>query len=163
MWRLFLSRNIETQRARVDRRRAGQPAAVLPPELGATLRPRASVEHALRQGRERVLPKVARPAARVSRGAFPSWSRSTLTEIHLLSRLFFSRKIEGGKRPGRTCTASGIFLIFDEVYTGFRLAPGGAQELFDVHADMVVYGKTLAGGNPIVRAPHLLLPAVHID
>eukprot|EP01047_Picozoa_sp_COSAG01_P019946 COSAG01_NODE_1123_length_11617_cov_13.832769_8_plen_1297_part_00 len=48
-----------------------------------------------------------------------------------------------------TCTAAGIFLIFDEVYTGFRLAPGGAQELFEVHADLVTYGKTLAGGNPV--------------
>ena len=40
-------------------------------------------------------------------------------------------------------------LIFDEVYTGFRLAPGGAQEYFGVQADMVVYGKTVAGGLPI--------------
>ncbi|HEY5865587.1 MAG TPA: aminotransferase class III-fold pyridoxal phosphate-dependent enzyme [Candidatus Tectomicrobia bacterium] len=47
------------------------------------------------------------------------------------------------------CSASGIALIFDEVYTGFRLAPGGAQEYFGVSADMVVYGKTVAGGMPI--------------
>ncbi len=40
-------------------------------------------------------------------------------------------------------------MIFDEVYTGFRLAPGGAQEYFGVQADMVVYGKTVAGGMPI--------------
>jgi len=40
-------------------------------------------------------------------------------------------------------------LIFDEVYTGFRLAPGGAQKYFGVRADMVVYGKTVAGGMPI--------------
>jgi glutamate-1-semialdehyde 2,1-aminomutase len=40
-------------------------------------------------------------------------------------------------------------LIFDEVYTGFRLAPGGAQDYFGVRADMVVYGKTVAGGMPI--------------
>jgi glutamate-1-semialdehyde 2,1-aminomutase len=49
----------------------------------------------------------------------------------------------------QVCTASGIPLIFDEVYTGFRLAPGGAQEFFGVQADMVVYGKTVAGGMPI--------------
>jgi len=36
----------------------------------------------------------------------------------------------------------------NEVYTGFRLAPGGAQEYFGVAADMVVYGKTVAGGMP---------------
>ena len=47
------------------------------------------------------------------------------------------------------CSACGIPLIFDEVYTGFRLAPGGAQEYFGVPADMVVYGKTVAGGMPI--------------
>ncbi len=47
------------------------------------------------------------------------------------------------------CDEAGIPLIFDEVYTGFRLAPGGAQEYFGVSADMVVYGKTVAGGMPI--------------
>ncbi len=47
------------------------------------------------------------------------------------------------------CDAKGIALIFDEVFVGFRLAPGGAQEYFDVRADMVTYGKTLGGGLPI--------------
>jgi glutamate-1-semialdehyde 2,1-aminomutase len=47
------------------------------------------------------------------------------------------------------CSANGIPLIFDEVFSGFRLAPGGAQEYFGVQADMVVYGKTVAGGMPI--------------
>ena len=47
------------------------------------------------------------------------------------------------------CTARGIVLIFDEVFVGFRLAPGGAQEYFGVKADMVTYGKTLGGGLPI--------------
>ena len=47
------------------------------------------------------------------------------------------------------CTACDIPLIFDEVYTGFRLAPGGAQQYFGVQADMVVYGKTVGGGLPI--------------
>ncbi len=47
------------------------------------------------------------------------------------------------------CTACDIPLVFDEVYTGFRLAPGGAQQYFGVQADMVVYGKTVAGGLPI--------------
>jgi glutamate-1-semialdehyde 2,1-aminomutase len=47
------------------------------------------------------------------------------------------------------CAERSIPLIFDEVYTGFRLAPGGAQEYFGVQADMVVYGKTVAGGMPI--------------
>ena len=47
------------------------------------------------------------------------------------------------------CTQADVPLVFDEVYTGFRLAPGGAQEFFGVRADMVVYGKTVAGGLPI--------------
>jgi glutamate-1-semialdehyde 2,1-aminomutase len=47
------------------------------------------------------------------------------------------------------CTARGIVLIFDEVFVGFRLAPGGAQEYFGVQADMVTYGKTLGGGYPV--------------
>ncbi len=47
------------------------------------------------------------------------------------------------------CTARGIVLIFDEVFMGFRLAPGGAQDYFGVRADMVTYGKTLGGGLPV--------------
>ncbi len=49
----------------------------------------------------------------------------------------------------RVCTERNIVLIFDEVFVGFRLAPGGAQQYFGVRADMVTYGKTLAGGLPI--------------
>ena len=47
------------------------------------------------------------------------------------------------------CTRRGIVLIFDEVFVGFRLAVGGAQEYFGVKADMVTYGKTLGGGLPV--------------
>lgn len=47
------------------------------------------------------------------------------------------------------CSERGIVLIFDEVFMGFRLAPGGAQEYFGVKADMVTYGKTLGGGLPV--------------
>jgi len=47
------------------------------------------------------------------------------------------------------CDARGIALIFDEVFVGFRLAPGGAQEYFGVKADLVTYGKTLGGGLPV--------------
>lgn len=47
------------------------------------------------------------------------------------------------------CTERGIALIFDEVFVGFRLAPGGAQAYFGVPADLVTYGKTLGGGLPI--------------
>jgi glutamate-1-semialdehyde 2,1-aminomutase len=47
------------------------------------------------------------------------------------------------------CTERKIILIFDEVFVGFRLAAGGAQEYFGVRADMVTYGKTLGGGLPV--------------
>jgi glutamate-1-semialdehyde 2,1-aminomutase len=47
------------------------------------------------------------------------------------------------------CTRRGIVLIFDEVFVGFRIAYGGAQEYFGVRADLVTYGKTLGGGLPI--------------
>jgi glutamate-1-semialdehyde 2,1-aminomutase len=53
------------------------------------------------------------------------------------------------QRLREVCTERGIALIFDEVFVGFRLAPCGAQEYFGVKADMVTYGKTLAGGLPI--------------
>jgi glutamate-1-semialdehyde 2,1-aminomutase len=47
------------------------------------------------------------------------------------------------------CSARSIVLIFDEVFVGFRIAYGGAQEYFGVAADMVTYGKTLGGGLPV--------------
>ena len=50
------------------------------------------------------------------------------------------------KRLRAVCTEQNIPLIFDEVFVGFRLAPGGAQEYFGVRADLVTYGKTLGGG-----------------
>ena len=53
------------------------------------------------------------------------------------------------KRLRQVCTERGIVLIFDEVFLGFRLAPGGAQAYFGVQADMVTYGKTLGGGLPV--------------
>ena len=49
----------------------------------------------------------------------------------------------------QACTDNGVVLIFDEVFLGFRLAPGGAQEYFGVQADLVTYGKTLGGGFPV--------------
>jgi glutamate-1-semialdehyde-2,1-aminomutase len=49
----------------------------------------------------------------------------------------------------RITSKYGITLIFDEVVTGFRLHPGGAQALYDVKADLVTYGKALGGGLPV--------------
>jgi glutamate-1-semialdehyde 2,1-aminomutase len=53
--------------------------------------------------------------------------------------------------PGvrNACTRSGTVLIFDEVITGFRVAPGGAQQLFGVTPDLATFGKCLANGFPV--------------
>jgi glutamate-1-semialdehyde 2,1-aminomutase len=53
------------------------------------------------------------------------------------------------ERLRAVCSKRGIVLIFDEVFVGFRLAKGGAQEYLGVSADMVTYGKTLGGGLPV--------------
>jgi glutamate-1-semialdehyde 2,1-aminomutase len=47
------------------------------------------------------------------------------------------------------CSQRGIVFIVDDVFMGFRLAPGGSQEYFGVAADMVTYGKSLGGGLPV--------------
>lgn len=47
------------------------------------------------------------------------------------------------------CTEHGILLIFDEVMTGFRLAKGGVQELYNIKADIVTFGKVIGGGLPV--------------
>ena len=69
----------------------------------------------------------SRPDASVDRAAYSAWLKAL-------------RAI---------CSERGIVLIFDEVFVGFRVAAGGAQEYFDVRADMVTYGKSLAGGLPV--------------
>jgi len=63
------------------------------------------------------------------------------------------------KQLREVCTRRSIVLIFDEVFTGFRLAYRGAQEYFDIQADMVTYGKTLGGGLPVgvVCGKHALM------
>lgn len=58
---------------------------------------------------------------------------------------------EPGFLPGlrSLCDAHGIMLIFDEVMTGFRVAPGGAQQLYDVTPDLTCLGKIIGGGLPV--------------
>src|SRR5262249_22919945 len=55
----------------------------------------------------------------------------------------------GPREPRRVCTERSIPLVFDEVFVGFRIAYGGAQEYFGVPADLVTYGKTVGGGLPV--------------
>ena len=47
------------------------------------------------------------------------------------------------------CSKYGIVLIFDEVMTGFRVAPGGAQQLYDIKPDLTTLGKIIGGGLPV--------------
>ena len=63
------------------------------------------------------------------------------------------------------CSERNIVMIMDEVFMGFRLAYGGAQEYFKVRADMVTYGKTLGGGLPIgvVCGKHQLMKRFRDD
>jgi glutamate-1-semialdehyde 2,1-aminomutase len=69
----------------------------------------------------------SRPDASVGRAAYTAWLKQLRT----------------------ICSERAIVLIFDEVFVGFRLAPGGAQEYFGVAADIVTYGKTVGGGFPV--------------
>jgi glutamate-1-semialdehyde 2,1-aminomutase len=66
-------------------------------------------------------------------------------------RAHFDRKAYADwlQKLRQVCSERGIVLILDEVFVGFRLARGGAQEYFGVKADMVTYGKTLGGGLPV--------------
>jgi glutamate-1-semialdehyde 2,1-aminomutase len=63
------------------------------------------------------------------------------------------------------CSARGIVLIMDEVFTGFRLSYRGAQGFYGIQADMVTYGKTLGGGLPIgvLAGTHQLMKRFNDD
>ena len=82
-------------------------------------------------------PNIAAPGDSTLVGS----SRSTCYD-----RAAYSRWLS---RLRKACDESGVVMIMDEVFVGFRIAPGGAQEYFGVKADMVTYGKTLGGGLPI--------------
>jgi len=53
------------------------------------------------------------------------------------------------ERVAKHCRESGTLLIFDEVMTGFRLAPGGAQEVYGIRPDLTALGKIIGGGLPV--------------
>jgi glutamate-1-semialdehyde 2,1-aminomutase len=53
------------------------------------------------------------------------------------------------RRLREVCRERGVVFLLDDIFCGFRLAPGGSQEYFGVKADMVTYGKTLGGGLPV--------------
>ena len=79
----------------------------------------------------------------------PAPGDSTLVDSSRTAGFERERYTEWLRSLREVCTRRGIVLIFDEVFLGFRLAPGGAQEYFGVSADLVTYGKTLGGGFPV--------------
>lgn len=79
----------------------------------------------------------------------PAPSDSALLDSGRRARFDKAAYADWLRRLRAVCTERDIVLIFDEVFVGFRLAPGGAQDYFGVRADLVTYGKTLGGGLPI--------------
>jgi glutamate-1-semialdehyde 2,1-aminomutase len=73
----------------------------------------------------------------------------TVAALILEPFIFESPKEGFLKELAEVCTANGTLLIFDEMWTGFRIAIGGAQEYFNVKPDLAVYSKACANGMPI--------------
>src|SRR5262249_60330192 len=68
----------------------------------------------------------------------------------ILEPLVFEPPREGFLEEVRSvCRKNGSLLIFDEMWTGFRLAVGGAQERFGVSPDLATYSKAIANGMPL--------------
>jgi glutamate-1-semialdehyde 2,1-aminomutase len=63
--------------------------------------------------------------------------------------IFEAPKVGFLQELAEACRENGTLLIFDEMWTGFRIAVGGAQEYFDVKADLAVFSKACANGMPI--------------
>jgi len=76
-------------------------------------------------------------------------SDSALIDSGLSAHFDKARYTDWLKKLRAVCSERNIVLISDEVFVGFRLARGGAQEYFGVQADLVIYGKTLGGGLPV--------------
>lgn len=72
-----------------------------------------------------------------------------IVEPVLANNGLFEHKLDYLKRLRELCTKNSSLLIFDEVITGFRVAKGGAQELYGIEADIATYGKVIGGGMPI--------------
>lgn len=73
----------------------------------------------------------------------------TVAAVILEPFIFEAPKAGFLKKLAAVCAANGTLLIFDEMWTGFRIAIGGAQEYFDVKADLAVFSKACANGMPI--------------
>lgn len=108
---------------------AGVPAWIAEHTLTATYNDLDSVEQLLKANPNEVAAVIVEPVA-ANMGVVPP-AKGFLQGLRNL------------------CDQYGALLIFDEVITGFRLAKGGAQEYFDVRADLVTFGKIIGGGMPV--------------
>jgi glutamate-1-semialdehyde 2,1-aminomutase len=93
-----------------------------------------------------VLPLNDLPATEALLAAHASDLAAVLVEPVLIDAGFVPAEPAYLQGLRRLCDRWGIVLVFDELLTGFRLAPGGAQEHFGVRADLATYGKALANG-----------------
>jgi glutamate-1-semialdehyde 2,1-aminomutase len=107
----------------------GVPAAIAAGTLTARFNDVASVENLLSKHREQVAAVIVEPVVG-NMGCVPPVGE-------------FLEKLQ------RLCNREGVLLILDEVMTGFRLAPGGAQELYQVKPDLTTLGKIIGGGLPV--------------
>lgn len=108
---------------------AGIPSGVAANTLLAAFNDLPSVEHLLEDNKNQVAAVIVEPVPG-SMGVVPP------------DGLFL-------KSLRAMCTKYNVLLIFDEVLTGFRVAYGGAQELYNVNPDLTCFGKALGGGLPI--------------
>ncbi len=108
---------------------AGVPPGVAQDTLTASYNDLASVEKLLSENKNQVAAIIVEPVA-ANMGVVPPGPGF----------------LEGLRK---LCDRHGTLLIFDEVITGFRLALGGAQEYFNIQADLATYGKIIGGGLPV--------------
>jgi len=107
----------------------GVPASVAADTLLASFNDLASVDRILEENRNEVAAVIVEPVVG-NMGCVPP-ATGFLQGLRTL------------------CTKYGSLLVFDEVMTGFRLAPGGAQELYGIQPDLTTIGKVIGGGLPV--------------
>ncbi len=108
---------------------AGVPSACVQDTLSAVYNDLSSVDHLIQQHQGKIAAIIVEPVG-ANMGVVPP-----------------KEGFLQGLR--QRCTKEGILLIFDEVITGFRLGPAGAQGLFDVTPDITTFGKIIGAGMPV--------------
>jgi glutamate-1-semialdehyde 2,1-aminomutase len=120
----------------------------LPPKCTLTLRDMDARSLKVLRARRDIGCVLVNPVQALHPNAAPR-ADSSLIGSAPASRFDRAAYVEWLRELRAVCTERDIALIFDEIFVGFRLAAGGAQEYFGVRADMVTYGKTVGGGFPV--------------